>query len=61
MKKRQVKPTLPQNMLFCPKLSKGPSDQKVFFLEFIGRGEVGQIMTKADEGGKGGLKTPEIG
>ena len=29
--------------------------QKVFFLECIGRGGVGQIMTKADEGG-GGVK-----
>ena len=29
--------------------------QKVFFLECIGRGRVGQIMMKADEGG-GGVK-----
>ena len=27
--------------------------QKVFFLECIGRGRVGQIMMKADEGGGG--------
>ena len=29
------------------------SYQKVFFLEWISRGGVGQSMTKADEGGRG--------
>ena len=30
------------------------SYQKVFFLEYNGRGGVGQMLTKADEGGRGG-------
>ena len=60
-------PTLPQNMLLCPKLSKGPynvTSKSVFSSNSLV--EEGQMMTKADQGGKGGqtnagLKTPEIG
>ena len=50
-------------MLFCPKLSKNliMSYQIVFFFKSSGRWEVGQKMTKADEGGRGGPKTPEFG
>ena len=42
-------------MLLCPELSKGPHNviSKVFILECIDRGGVGQMMTKADEGGRG--------
>ena len=35
--------------------------KKWVFLEWIDRGGIGRMLTKADEGGRGGLKTSEIG
>ena len=57
VKKRQFKPILSsKNMLSTLNYKKALiiSYQKMFFLEFTGRGGVGQMLTKADEGGEGG-------